>query len=73
MEKNFYKMLKNKIKENRARLNITQATAAKEIGVSRVTFCKIENGATPNLITAMKLADIFEITVDNLFKITEHD
>lgn len=61
--------IKNKIKENRARLGITQATLAKKIGLSRPTMGKIENGHTPNLLIALKLAEAFEVSIDELFKL----
>jgi len=59
----------NRIKENRARLNLTQDQIAKEIGVSRVTLGKIENGSNPGLLTALKLADAFEIGINELFNL----
>lgn len=62
--------LYNKIKENRGRLDITQAGLAEEVGISRVTMGKIEKkGHTPDLITALRLADFFEISIHELFSI----
>lgn len=60
--------LYNRIKENRGRLNITQAILAEEVGISRVTMGKIERGGhSPDLITALKIADAFEISIHDLF------
>lgn len=60
--------LKNRIKENRARLDITQEDLAKMVGISRVTLGTIEKGTRKvDLINAMKIAIVFDITVDSLF------
>jgi putative transcriptional regulator len=53
--------MKNSIKVERAKKNMTQAELAKRIQVSRQT------------INAMELASIFETTVDEIFTIEETD
>ena len=61
-------VLKNRIKENRGRLDITQIELAKLTGVSRVTVGSIERGSRKtDLITAMKIAMVFERSVPELF------
>lgn len=60
--------LRNRIKENRGRLNLTQLELAKLAGISRVTLGTIERGSRKtDLITAMKIAIAFEVSVPDLF------
>lgn len=59
---------RNRIKEHRGRLNITQETLAEAVGITRVTMGNIETGkAVPSFIVAMLLAEEFETTVNELF------
>lgn len=66
--------MKNSIKVERARNNMTQAKLAERVGVSRQTINAIELGKY-NLSTALafKLASVFEIKVDELFELEEKD
>ena len=62
--------LQNKIKVYRAIKNITQEELASEIGVTRKTINTIENGKfIPSTILAIKLAQFFEIKVEELFEL----
>jgi len=64
--------LKNQIRVQRAIKNITQEALATEIGVTRKTINTIENGKfVPSTILAIKLANFFEITVEELFELVE--
>ena len=62
--------LKNFVKMHRARLDITQEQLAEAVGVSRQTIHAIERGKTePSLGLALKLAKLFELKVDELFRL----
>jgi len=65
--------LDNRIKEHRGRLDITQQKLAKVLGISRVTIGKIENGADLKTSTALKLAEAFECSIHEIFKIKYND
>ncbi len=66
--------MKNNLRVARAIKNITQGDLAKEIGVSRQTIHSIENGKfVPSVLLALKLADFFEMKVDDLFSLEEKD
>ena len=53
---------------HRARLDMTQEQLARAIGVSRQTIHAVERGkADPSVTLAMKMADIFGLSVDELF------
>ncbi len=64
--------LKNQIKVQRAIKNITQEELANEIGVTRKTINTIENGKfVPSTILAIRLAQFFNIKVEELFELIE--
>ena len=49
---------------------MTQKELAKRVGVSRQTICSIENGKhSPSLELAIRIADVFRESVDNVFKL----
>jgi putative transcriptional regulator len=60
----------NKIKVERAILDITQEDLAEKIGVSRQTINSIEkNRYVPSTILALKLAKVFNKNVNELFEL----
>jgi len=66
--------MKNTIKVERAKLNITQSELAEKIGVSRQTINSIEIGRyVPSTTLALKLSKLFGITVNEIFKLEEDD
>ncbi|WP_086428658.1 helix-turn-helix transcriptional regulator [Staphylococcus cornubiensis] len=66
--------MKNRLKELRARDGYNQTQLAKKAGISRQTVSLIErNGFTPSILTAIKIARIFEEPVENVFIIEEED
>ena len=66
--------MKNSIKVERAKKNITQAELAKRIQVSRQTINAMELGKyVPSTLLALRLASIFETTVDDIFTLEETD
>jgi len=66
--------MKNSIKVERAKNNMTQAELAKRIQVSRQTINAMELGKyVPSTLLALRLAAIFETKVDEIFTIEETD
>lgn len=64
--------LENKLKEYRARLGINQSELGKRSGVSRQTISLIERGDySPSVTLALKLAHIFNVSVEDIFSYTE--
>ena len=64
--------MKNLIKVERARHNLTQADLAEKLGVSRQTIHAIEkNKFNPSVTLAIKMAKFFKVTVEYLFDIEE--
>ncbi|MFB9052099.1 helix-turn-helix transcriptional regulator [Formosa sp. 3Alg 14/1] len=64
--------MKNLIKVERARHNLTQADLANKLQVSRQTIHAIENNKfNPSVILAIKMARFFDVTVEYLFDIEE--
>lgn len=66
--------MKNTIKVERAKKNITQTDLAKEINVSKQTIHSIETGRfVPSTIIALKMAKYFGTTVEQLFQLEPGD
>ncbi|HEM5402648.1 TPA: helix-turn-helix transcriptional regulator [Streptococcus suis] len=65
-------VLKNRLKELRARDSLNQTELAKLAEVSRQTISLIERGEyTPSVIIAMRIAQIFNENVENVFQLVE--
>lgn len=59
--------LRKNICAYRKLLNITQEELSYKLGVSKNLVSNYENGiSTPDILTLIKLADIFDITLDAL-------
>jgi putative transcriptional regulator len=66
--------MKNSIKVERAKQNLTQAELAEKVGVSRQTINSIEIGKfVPSTLLALKIAFVFHTTADNIFTLVEAD
>lgn len=64
--------LRNRLREERARLDLTQAELAVLVGVSRKTINTVENGVfVPSTVLALRLARALDTTVEKLFQLTE--
>lgn len=68
--------MKTKIAENikfyRKQMNMTQAELAEKLCGRKSLVSNYENGySTPDILTLCKLADIFEITLDELVEWTK--
>jgi putative transcriptional regulator len=60
--------LTNSLKEERARLGLTQAELAERVGVSRKTVNTVENGVfVPSTTLALKLAAALGCRVEDIF------
>ncbi|WP_277584058.1 helix-turn-helix transcriptional regulator [Psychrobacillus antarcticus] len=65
-------MLKNKVKELRARHSYSQIHLAALTGVTRQTIGFIEKGEfSPSVTLALKLSQHLQVTVDELFWLEE--
>jgi putative transcriptional regulator len=66
--------MRNTLKVERAKQNITQAELADKVGVSRQTINSIEIGKyVPSTLLALKLASVFTVHVDEIFTLEEKD
>lgn len=66
--------MKNRIKVERAELNITQQQLAEAVGVSRQTIVAIEkNRFLPSTPLALKISKFFGKTVESIFILEETD
>ena len=64
--------LSNRLREERARRNLTQADLATLVGVSRKTINTVENGIfIPSTVLALGLAKALNTTVEHLFQLPE--
>ena len=67
-------MLKNRLKELRARDGLNQTDLAKLAGVSRQTVSLLERDEyTPSIIIALKISQIFNETVESVFRLEEDE
>lgn len=66
--------MKNSIKLERTRINMTQQGLADTLNVSRQTINAIEKGKfNPSTILALKMSGVFGISVNDLFVLEDGD
>ena len=66
--------MRNNIKVERAKHNMTQADLAEKIGVSRQTINAMElNKYVPSTVLALKIAQLFDVKVEDIFALEEND
>lgn len=66
--------MKNNLRVQRAIKNITQAELAERINVSRQTINTIESGKyVPSTVLALKMAQVFEVPVEQIFELEKED
>ncbi|GMQ27630.1 helix-turn-helix transcriptional regulator [Algoriphagus confluentis] len=66
--------MKNILKIERARQNLTQQDLAEKVQVSRQTINSIEAGKyVPSTVLALKISRVFGVPVETLFELEEGD
>ena len=66
--------MQNNIAKFRKKAGLSQQELADAINVSRKTISTVEtNRFTPSVIIALKIARHFNISVESLFEIEDHD
>jgi putative transcriptional regulator len=66
--------MKNSLKVERAKLNMTQAELAERVNVSRQTINSIEIGKyIPSTLLALKIAVVFNVNVNDIFTLQSED
>lgn len=66
--------MKNTLKVERAKKNMTQAELAEQVQVSRQTINSIEIGRfVPSTLLALKIAKIFNTPLDTIFILEDDD
>ena len=66
--------MKNRVKEERQKINMTQQELADEIAVSRQTIFAIETGKyIPSAILVLKIAKTFNKRVEDIFNLEKGD
>lgn len=65
-------MIKNRIKEYRARHDMKQEELAKKVGVRRETIGNLEKGKyNPSLVLAWNIAKVFDVAIEEIFTVEE--
>ena len=65
-------ILRNRLKERRAALNVNQQEMGRLCGVSRQTISLIERGDySPSVTLALKLAKLCQVSVEDIFSYEE--
>ena len=64
--------MKNKIKELRARFDLTQGDLAQKVGVRRETIVFLEKGKyNPSLKLAYNISRVFNLSIEEVFDFSE--
>ncbi len=67
-----YPMIKNRIKEYRARFDMKQEDLAVKVGVRRETIGNLEKGKyNPSLVLAWNIAKVFNVSIEEIFTVEE--
>jgi putative transcriptional regulator len=67
-------MLRNRVRELRARDQYSQTELGKRIGVTRQTIGLIEKADyQPSVILALKIAKVFDLTLEEVFWLEEDE
>ncbi|WP_280771937.1 helix-turn-helix transcriptional regulator [Salipaludibacillus daqingensis] len=65
-------IIKNRVKELRAKHHLTQGSLAESVNVTRQTIVALEKGSyTPSLLLAMNIARIFDLQMEEIFFLEE--
>ena len=64
--------LKHRLKEYRAKINVNQQEMGQLVDVSRQTISQIERGDySPSVTLALKIAKVFNASVEDIFEYEE--
>jgi putative transcriptional regulator len=67
-----FMIIKTRIKELRARQNLTQDELAERVGVTRQTLLYLEKGKyNPSLVLAYKIAGVLRSSIEEVFSIED--
>jgi putative transcriptional regulator len=67
-------IIKTRIKELRAKYNLTQDELADRVGVSRQTLLYLEKGKyNPSLLLAYKVAEALSSSIEEVFTIVDYE
>ena len=67
-------MIRNRMKEHRARLGLKQEDLARLVGVRRETIGNLEKGRyNPSLVLAWNIAQVFGVTIEEIFTVENDD
>lgn len=67
-----HERLRNRLREERTRQNLTQADLATLVEVSRKTINTVENGVfIPSTVLALRLARALKTSVEELFQLPD--
>ena len=65
-------MIKNRIKEFRARFDMKQEDLANLVGVRRETIGNLEKGKyNPSLVLVWNIAKVFHVSIEEIFTVEE--
>lgn len=65
-------MIRTRIKEYRARFDLSQDELAQKVGVRRETIGYLEKGRyNPSLVLAWKIAKVLGCTIEDIFEVAE--
>lgn len=63
-------MIRNRIKEYRARYDMKQEELARLVGVRRETIGNLEKGKyNPSLVLAWNIAKVFDVPIEEIFTV----
>lgn len=63
-------MIKNRIKEYRAKFNMKQEELAAKVGVRRETISNLEKGKyNPSLVLAWNISKVFNVPIEEVFTV----
>ena len=63
-------MIKNRIKEYRARFDMRQEELADKVGVRRETISNLEKGKyNPSLVLAWNISKVFNVPIEGIFTV----
>lgn len=67
-------IIRTRIKELRARYNLTQEELAEKVGITRQTMLYLEKGRyNPSLLLAYRVAKVLQSSIDEVFTIEGDD